>query len=96
MGAREQKNTKRKERAMTKRELIEALRDVPDDAEIFFEYASGDYWRTTLARPINIVDEKVLVYSRYHNTWKVIDDFEEGEQTLAEDEDAKNVVIIGA
>ncbi len=66
---------------MTKGELVELLLDFDDDMEIGFAFPSGDYWRTTIVRTVDQVDDGEVDYSDYHeeNTLVNRDDFEDTE-----------------
>jgi hypothetical protein len=58
-------------RTMTVAELREALEDYPDETKVFFSYNFGDYGRTTVAQPINDIEESEIEYSDYHQMAKL-------------------------
>jgi hypothetical protein len=59
---------------MTVSELIEQLRMHRGDLEVRFAHPSHDYWRTTLAGEIRLVQEDVITPSPYHgdNASKIV------------------------
>ena len=75
---------------MTVRELIEALKCYSDDKEVMFSYPSGDYWGTTLAGSVDIVDIADVKYSDYHGTHKVVEN--NGEED--DDNETQEVILI--
>jgi hypothetical protein len=77
-------------------QLIEQLQDMPQDAEVHFQYNYGDHWRTQVAPSVDSIETGYVKYSDYHRMDKVTDDeddiyLEDGER----DEDVKEVVLIG-
>jgi hypothetical protein len=60
----------------TKRELIEMLEFVKDDDEVVFSFPANDYWKTTIARPINNIEEVRIKASTYHQE-DVVTDFDD-------------------
>lgn len=71
---------------MNVKTLREMLAQFDDAAEVKFAYDFGDYWRTTVARTINCVDERAVEYSDYHRMHKVLND--------DEDWDDKKIVVV--
>lgn len=59
------------DRGMTVKELIEELQGFPPDAPVHLAYGYGDRVRTTCADGVATVGQDSLVYSEYHNTFKV-------------------------
>jgi hypothetical protein len=59
---------------MTVEQLIEKLQEEDPEAEVYFAYGSGDYWRTILAKKVTRMDEKPIQYSAYHEMNKVVED----------------------
>lgn len=55
-------------------DLIKELQAMDPDAQVHFRYPSGDYWRTTLAPAVTVVDEGRVAYSQYHNKDALIDE----------------------
>jgi hypothetical protein len=74
---------------MTKAELIQSLKPFGDDEEIFFSYPSGDYWNTVLVSAVDCVEHQLVRYTPYHDTYKVISDRDDEEDTLT-----KTVIIL--
>lgn len=70
------------ERALTVKELIEELQGFPDDAPVHLGYGYGDRVRTTCADGVMNVEQKEVVYSEYHQTFKVTER-DEDEKFLA-------------
>ena len=58
---------------MTVAELIEELRDMPEDLEVQFSYNYGDHWNTDVAASVKEVDIDEVGYSSYHRMDKVLD-----------------------
>jgi len=77
---------------MLVKELIAALKKVPQDVEVLFTYNSGDYWRTQVAASINQLDTGYVVWSQYHDMHKVIDLDDNDEDD--EDNMPKTVVLL--
>lgn len=63
---------------MTVKQLIEALQEELDDAEVMFAYEYGDYGRSVVAEKVRRVGADEVEWSEYHRSWKVIDDDEAG------------------
>ncbi len=57
----------------TVKELIEVLKQYPDELPVVFSYPSGDYWHTELAGQVQAVDEGQVAHSEYHRKLQVID-----------------------
>lgn len=72
-------------------DLIEELKQMPQDAEVHFQYNYGDHWRTQVAPTVSEVYEGQVKYSDYHRMHKVV------EQDWDDDEEAEGqtVVLIG-
>lgn len=69
-------------------ELKQMLNDFSDDAEVMTASPSHDYWGSVQALKINQVDLAYVKYSDYHQSDKVIDDYD------GNDEDVREVVLI--
>lgn len=65
----------------TKAELIALLRDVPDEAVVMMTRPSHDYWRTTLAVPIQSVEPALIQPSEYHRSEAIVDDDTDSDDT---------------
>lgn len=64
-------------------ELIAELETYNPEMEVEFAYGSGDYWGSTIARPVESLREGCVCYSEYHRADKVVDDdCDEGEKTV--------------
>jgi hypothetical protein len=71
-------------------DLIDALKQMPQDAEVHFSYRYGDHWRTQVAPQVSEIYEGQVNYSDYHRMHKVVEyDCDEM------DSDSKSVVLIG-
>ena len=74
-------------------DLIEELKQFPQDAEVHFQYNYGDHWRTQVAPTVDFVEEGYVKYSEYHRMHKVAElDYDEDDNPIV---DAKQVVLIG-
>ena len=74
-------------------QLIEQLQDMPQDAEVHFQYNYGDHWRTQVAPSVDSIEMGLVKYSDYHRMDKVVEpdwDDEDADQV-----DGKEVVLIG-
>lgn len=70
-------------------DLIAELSHLPSDAEVHFQYSSGDYWGTQVAPRVSSVESGQVQYSSYHRLDKVVDGDE------SSDKETKTVVLIG-
>lgn len=52
-------------------ELISILSLMDQNMEVKVSYPSNDYWKTDLASDVNNVNEVEVVYSDYHNSYKI-------------------------
>lgn len=67
---------------MKVRELIEMLSKVDQDLHVYYEYPSGDYWRTKIAGEVNSLDaEGAVEWSSYHDRFRVLS-WEEREEAI--------------
>ena len=74
---------------MRVKELIERLKDYPEDMEVHMAYGSGDYWRTVLAPAVTQIDMGFVQYTDYHRMDKLVEpDFDE------EPEDGVKAVVV--
>jgi hypothetical protein len=72
-------------------ELIQELKNFPEDSEVHFSYNYGDHWHTQVAPEVSSVEEQTIKYSGYHS----MDAIYEGddEEDLA-NKDTRLVVVI--
>ena len=74
-------------------DLIEELKNMPQDAEVHFQYNYGDHWRTQVAPTVYSVEMGLVKYSDYHRMDKVVEpDWDEED---ADEVDGKPVVLLG-
>lgn len=73
---------------MKVKELIQALQEFDQDDEVHFSYQYGDYGRTVVADAINTIEAQRIKYSDYHNTYRLVDEDEDLEDT-------QRVVVLG-
>jgi hypothetical protein len=66
--------TQQRGTTVTVKELIEELRHMPQDAEVRYAYAYGDYVGSTLAATPRSVEMGQVVWSDYHSEHKVMED----------------------
>ena len=59
--------------AMTVAELIERLKDMPEDAPVVFAYDYGDHWHSQVAPCVSDIDEQKVKWSDYHGMPKIAD-----------------------
>ncbi len=71
---------------MTKRELIQALKDDPSDMDspVRLMYGYGDRGRNIVAAEIREIEEVPVRYSAYHQDDVLIDDSEDDEDSKEE------------
>lgn len=74
---------------MKVQDLIAELSYLSPEAEVHFQYNSGDYWRTQVAPKVSSVEMGLVEYSGYHRMDKVADCDDEKES------ERKEVVLIG-
>jgi hypothetical protein len=74
-------------------DLIEELKNMPQDAEVHFQYNYGDHWRTHVAPEVRSVEMGLVKYSDYHRMPKVVEPDWDNEDL--EDVEGKPVVLIG-
>jgi len=74
-------------------DLIEELKNMPQDAEVHFEYGYGDHWRTQVAPKVSNVGMGMVKYSDYHRMDKVVEPDWDNED--ADEVDGREVVLIG-
>jgi hypothetical protein len=58
---------------MNKRELIESLKNIKDDEEIFVAVQTNNYWMMVEAKSILDVDLKPVKYSDYLESFRLTD-----------------------
>lgn len=76
--------------AITKAELIDALRHFDDDERVFIMTPAKDYWNSKLAIPVEGVQRCDVAWSDYHQELKIVSD----EDREDEDEATTNVPVI--
>lgn len=76
---------------MKVKDLLSALLYEDSDAEVFFEYPSGDYWRTRLAGSVDMVETATVEWSEYHREWSLPRD---DDKQLEDMEQPKRVVLL--
>jgi len=85
---------------MNVKELIEQLRQMPDEMEVKFAYNYGDYWKTEVAADVDRVTTGEVTYSEYHRMDKLAD--EQNEDDVDEEEleewrkQFRTVVVLGS
>lgn len=79
---------------MKVKELMEYLEGFDEDAEVFFSYNYGDYWRTTVAAKVRDVQEQHLVWSEYHRMYKA-DERDDDERRDGFWNAIENAVVLG-
>lgn len=80
------------ERAVTVRELIDYLEGYCDDTKVMFRHPSHDYWNTELAAPVESVTQEPVSWSKYHESFKLVEDSDDSEDETSE---YGKVVILG-
>ena len=56
---------------MTVSELIDELKEMPEDSVVMFSYNYGDYWGTHVCADVHRVEVCNTVYSDYHQMYKI-------------------------
>jgi len=81
---------------MLVKELIESLKYMDQDAEVYFSYCYGDHWRTEVAPKASRVNEGIVAYSEYHRMDKLVQDEEDcyDEDTGDYKDEVRRVVVI--
>ena len=65
------------------KELIEHLNEFPDqNADVRFEYPSGDFWKTRIAKEITNLNMKKVKKDDYHSKFIIAPPDERGEIAL--------------
>lgn len=75
---------------MNVRELMTKLKDMDPDAEVRFGERYGDRVRSVVARPVKSVEEATLVWSTYHDEFKVPSD----EHPPEDDDETLEAVVL--
>ena len=78
---------------MKKQDLIAQLSCFDDEDDICFAFPSGDYWGNFIAKEVSDITEEQVVWSDYHNSYKLVDE-EKIEKGYYEKEDLKKVVVL--
>ena len=76
---------------MTKSELVELLKDFPDDMPVCFAYSRRDYWRQVVAPEIRRAELEYITHSVYCNESVIV---EINEETSDEKKEASKLVIV--
>ena len=79
---------------MNVKDLIQQLKQMPDDMEVQFAYNYGDYWKTTVTAPVDRVDVESVKYSDYHNMDKLVVQDENEDRDDEDDEDDNNRPVV--
>ena len=66
-------------------ELIEALREYDQMAEVHFAYNYGDHGRTMVAPKVRKVEDGMVCHSAYHDMDRLADEDDEGNGKLVEE-----------
>ena len=81
---------------MNVKQLREMLQDLEaqgkGEMEVLTSYSSGDYWRTTVAQPVDCAEEAIVKYSEYHSMDKVVEYDADDEGQPAED--SRTVIML--
>lgn len=75
-------------------ELIEALQNLDQDAEVHYAYNYGDHWRTTVAPVVSEVFEGVVKYSDYHSMHKLVDEGDDDWYDIKRNQLAGSCVVV--
>ena len=59
------------ESTLTVGQLIEKLKNLDPALPVLTAYPAGDHWRNTLAGVVHRVTEEEVVWSDYHEQWKM-------------------------
>lgn len=80
---------------MLVRDLIELLKEYPEDLEVHMAYGYGDHWRTTVAPKVSQVFEGAVSFSEYHRMDKLIEiDEDYDDEDTGETRTTRHVLII--
>jgi len=80
---------------MNVKELIQQLKQMPDDMEVHFVYNYGDYWNTDVTAPVGSVDVESVTYSSYHQQDKlVVQGGRDRDDEDDDDEEDKNRLVV--
>lgn len=63
-------------------DLINYLKEFPEDAEVGFEVPSGDHWRTRLVYQPQQLSVEQVEYSEYHRALKLADPNEDSADSM--------------
>ena len=66
---------------MTVKELKNILDGLDQDMEVYYQYPSGDYWRSKIAAEISRADQTEIEYSEYHQKMTVCGEIEDDNET---------------
>jgi len=80
-------------RAMTVKELREALDKFEDDTRVVFSYQYGDHARTVVAGAVKVADESDVRWSGYHDMPMVVE-ADEPEDDEPRDVPDETVVVL--
>jgi hypothetical protein len=76
---------------MKVKELVELLKYYDQEAEVFYTYNYGDYWRTQVASKVRDAVTGQVTWSEYHRMHKIVEEDYDAEEDVRE---GKEVVII--
>lgn len=80
---------------MRVQDLIDALEGFDPNAEVMFSYGYGDYWSTTVAAGVEMIEEGLVTYSQYHQQDKVVEmDDDETDSDAEQEGRVRQVVLI--
>jgi hypothetical protein len=79
---------------MKVKELIEALRNCPEDSEVHFTYRLGDYWHTQVAPKVRSVDRYGEIVTRSQHGDRLVEDDDQRLAYLDEGTEVRSVVVL--
>ena len=79
---------------MTAQELIEILSDLDPNTEVFVKHNAGDYWNTSLASEVTDGYFENIMYSSYHEQYKITEYEDEDEDENEDMEKNKDVFVL--
>jgi len=54
-------------------DLINQLKNLDPQAEVYFAHPSHDFWRTELASPVSAVEKELVKFNDYHSQMSPFD-----------------------
>lgn len=70
-------------------DLINRLKQLDPQWEVYFAHPSHDYWRSELATPVESMDTEVVKHSSYHDQMTTVDP-----QDVDQDDAEQQVVLM--